>query len=94
MLFHIRILPPFQDNLSGKDVNQGILVISNLDSSVSNNELHQIFGIYGEIKQASGLLPSISEFYHSSNDRPLILFFFPFFFMLLPDSRNTGQATC
>lgn len=40
-----------KDNPSEKDFNQGTLVASNLDSSVSNDELRQIFGVYGEIKE-------------------------------------------
>ncbi|KAM1498691.1 hypothetical protein ACFX1X_021816 [Malus domestica] len=40
-----------KDNSSEKDVNQGTLVVFNLDSSVSNDELRQIFGVYGEIKE-------------------------------------------
>ncbi|KAL9406841.1 hypothetical protein Peur_003813 [Populus x canadensis] len=40
-----------KDNPSEKDFNQGTLVVSNLDSSVSNDELRQIFGVYGEIKE-------------------------------------------
>ncbi|XP_058092930.1 protein MEI2-like 4 isoform X2 [Magnolia sinica] len=40
-----------KDNPSEKDVNQGTLVVFNLDSSVSNDELRQIFGRYGEIKE-------------------------------------------
>ncbi|KAE8023783.1 hypothetical protein FH972_009446 [Carpinus fangiana] len=40
-----------KDNPSEKDVNQGTLVVFNLDSSVSNDELCQIFGAYGEIKE-------------------------------------------
>lgn len=40
-----------KDNPSEKDVNQGTLVVFNLDSSVSNDELCQIFGVYGEIKE-------------------------------------------
>lgn len=40
-----------KDNPSEKDINQGTLVVFNLDSSVSNDELHQIFGAYGEIKE-------------------------------------------
>ncbi len=28
-------------------------MVFNLDSSVSNDELHQIFGAYGEIKEVS-----------------------------------------
>ncbi|KAJ7957173.1 Protein MEI2-like 1 [Quillaja saponaria] len=34
-----------------KDINHGMLVLSNLDSSVSNDELQQIFGFYGEIRE-------------------------------------------
>ncbi|WOL02545.1 hypothetical protein Cni_G11264 [Canna indica] len=40
-----------KDNPSDKDVNQGTLVVFNLDSSVTNDDLHMIFGIYGEIKE-------------------------------------------
>ncbi|KAJ4762217.1 Protein MEI2-like 4 [Rhynchospora pubera] len=40
-----------KDNPSDKDVNQGTLVVFNLDSSISNDDLHQIFGVYGEIKE-------------------------------------------
>ncbi|XP_057950020.1 protein MEI2-like 4 isoform X2 [Malania oleifera] len=40
-----------KDNPSEKDINQGTLVVFNLDSSISNDELHQIFGVYGEIKE-------------------------------------------
>ncbi|KAL6969193.1 hypothetical protein U1Q18_028917 [Sarracenia purpurea var. burkii] len=40
-----------KDNPTEKDINQGTLVVFNLDSSVSNEELHQIFGVYGEIKE-------------------------------------------
>lgn len=42
-----------QDNPSEKDVNQGTLAVFNLDSSVSNDELRQIFGVYGQIKDVS-----------------------------------------
>lgn len=41
----------FQDNPSEKDINQGTLVVFNLESTVSNEELLQIFGVYGEIKE-------------------------------------------
>lgn len=41
----------YQDNPSEKDINQGTLVIFNLDASVSNDELRQIFGAYGEVKE-------------------------------------------
>ncbi|THG19675.1 hypothetical protein TEA_024688 [Camellia sinensis var. sinensis] len=40
-----------KDNASQKDINQGTLVVFNHDSSVSNEELWQIFGAYGEIKE-------------------------------------------
>ncbi|KAJ6802975.1 protein MEI2-like 4 isoform X2 [Iris pallida] len=40
-----------KDNPSEKDINQGTLVVFNLDSSVSNDDLLQKFGIYGEIKE-------------------------------------------
>ncbi|CAK9171910.1 unnamed protein product [Ilex paraguariensis] len=49
-----------KDNPSEKDINHGTLVIFNLDSSVSNDELHKIFGVYGEIKE-------IHEIPHKSN---------------------------
>ncbi|XXG47148.1 hypothetical protein AAC387_Pa02g1836 [Persea americana] len=39
-----------KDNPSEKDINQGTLVVFNLHSSVSNDDLRQIFGVYGEIK--------------------------------------------
>ncbi|KAG6477108.1 hypothetical protein ZIOFF_066360 [Zingiber officinale] len=40
-----------KDNPSDKDVNQGTLVIFNLDPSVSNDDLKHIFGAYGEVKE-------------------------------------------
>jgi len=40
-----------KDNPSDKDVNQGTLVVFNLDPSVSNEDLRQIFGVYGEVKE-------------------------------------------
>lgn len=49
--FNILFASSFQDNPSEKDANQGTLVVFNLDSSVSTEELHQIFGIYGEIRE-------------------------------------------
>ena len=42
-----------QDNPSEKDVNQGTLVVFNLDASVSNDDLRQIFGAYGEVKEVN-----------------------------------------
>ncbi|CAA7408434.1 unnamed protein product [Spirodela intermedia] len=40
-----------KDNPSDKDINQGTLVAFNLDPSVSNDDLHKIFGAYGEVKE-------------------------------------------
>uniref|UniRef100_A0A2K2B821 RRM domain-containing protein n=1 Tax=Populus trichocarpa TaxID=3694 RepID=A0A2K2B821_POPTR len=40
-----------KDNPSEKDFNQGTLAVFNLDSSVSNDDLRRIFGVYGEIKE-------------------------------------------
>ncbi|XP_042456603.1 protein MEI2-like 4 isoform X2 [Zingiber officinale] len=40
-----------KDNPSDKDINQGTLVVFNLDSSVSIDDLHHIFGAYGEIRE-------------------------------------------
>ncbi|KAL8152298.1 hypothetical protein V2J09_010058 [Rumex salicifolius] len=40
-----------KDNPSEKDINQGTLVIFNLDPSVSNEDLRKIFGAYGEVKE-------------------------------------------
>ncbi|KAL5791594.1 hypothetical protein ACOSP7_000188 [Xanthoceras sorbifolium] len=40
-----------KDNPSDKDTNQGTLVVFNLDSSVSSDELREIFGVYGEIRE-------------------------------------------
>lgn len=51
-----------KDNPSEKDVNQGTLVVFNLDSSVSTDDLHRIFGAYGEVKE-------IRETPHRSNQR-------------------------
>ncbi|KAK7410984.1 hypothetical protein VNO78_02277 [Psophocarpus tetragonolobus] len=38
-------------NAPEKDIGHGTLMISDLDSSVSNDELKQIFGFYGEIRE-------------------------------------------
>ncbi|XP_054797052.1 protein MEI2-like 2 isoform X2 [Prosopis cineraria] len=40
-----------KDNPSEKDINQGTLVVFNLDPSVSNDDLRLIFGVYGEVKE-------------------------------------------
>ncbi|KAJ8759396.1 hypothetical protein K2173_006916 [Erythroxylum novogranatense] len=40
-----------EDNPSEKDINQGTLVIFSLDSTISNDRLRKIFGIFGEIME-------------------------------------------
>ncbi|KAM0936007.1 putative RNA recognition motif domain, mei2-like RNA recognition, RNA-binding domain superfamily [Dioscorea sansibarensis] len=40
-----------KENPSEKDINQGTVVAFDLDSSVSDDDLRQIFGVYGEIKE-------------------------------------------
>ncbi|XP_050221966.1 protein MEI2-like 4 isoform X2 [Mercurialis annua] len=40
-----------KDNPSEKDISQGTLVALNLDASISNNELHRIFSVFGDIKE-------------------------------------------
>ncbi|KZV20612.1 hypothetical protein F511_32115 [Dorcoceras hygrometricum] len=56
-----------KENPSEKDINQGTLAIFNQDSSVSNDELCEIFRAYGEIKEIRETLPRSShkfiEFY-------------------------------
>ena len=52
----------FQENPSEKDLNQGTLVIFNLDPSVSNEEVRQIFGAYGEVKEVRMLLQVLITF--------------------------------
>ncbi|KAG6686074.1 hypothetical protein I3842_11G000900 [Carya illinoinensis] len=56
-----------KDNPSERDINQGTLAVFNLDSSVSDDELRQIFGFYGEIKEIFDIPhkchPKFIEFY-------------------------------
>ncbi|RAL55024.1 hypothetical protein DM860_013720 [Cuscuta australis] len=40
-----------KDRTLAKDIINGTLVVFNLESSVSNSEIHRIFGVYGEIKE-------------------------------------------
>eukprot|EP01080_Neovahlkampfia_damariscottae_P006922 gene6922-11085_t len=40
-----------KDNPPERDLNQGTLVVFNLDSTISNEELKIIFGKYGEVKE-------------------------------------------
>ena len=49
----LTVLPnsPIQENPSDKEINQGTLVVFNLDPSVTNDNLLQIFGAYGEVKE-------------------------------------------
>lgn len=41
----------YQGKPSVRDFSQGMLVVSNVDHAISNDELHHIFGIYGDIKE-------------------------------------------
>lgn len=50
----------FKDNPSERDVNHGTLVVFNLDSSVSDDEICKIFGFYGEIKEVICCCPVLS----------------------------------
>lgn len=49
-----------KENPSERDINQGTMAVFNLDSCVSDNELRQIFGFYGEIKEVTLLPPSFA----------------------------------
>lgn len=40
-----------KDNPTDKDLNQGTLVVFNLDPSVGNDDLLKMFGAYGEVKE-------------------------------------------
>jgi hypothetical protein len=79
-----------QDNLSDKDVNQGTLVVFNLDSSISNDDLHQIFGVYGEIKEV------IFEFFLKKEKFFSILlwrnFFFLYFSLVITDKGGATEV--
>jgi hypothetical protein len=50
-----------QENPSDKDMNQGTLVIFNLEPAVSNEELHKIFGAFGEVREVNLFLLSDSS---------------------------------
>ncbi|KAL8218486.1 hypothetical protein R6Q57_021859 [Mikania cordata] len=41
----------FEDNPSEKDINQGTLVVFNLDASISSDDLRHMFAVYGEVKE-------------------------------------------
>jgi hypothetical protein len=71
-----------QDNPSDKDINQGTLVVFNLDPSVSNEDLRQIFGAYGEVKEVIVL----SYF----NVSPIFTLQNPFFLFLTGYDQNTS----
>ncbi|XP_052184057.1 protein MEI2-like 4 isoform X2 [Diospyros lotus] len=40
-----------KDNPSWKDFNHGTIFVFNINSSIATDALHQIFGVYGEIKE-------------------------------------------
>jgi RNA recognition motif-containing protein len=55
-----------KDNPSDKDVNQGTLVVFNLDPSITNEELLETFGAFGEIKEIRyAMLPIASTHTHT-----------------------------
>jgi hypothetical protein len=83
------VLLILQENPSDKDLNQGTLVIFNLDPSVSNEEVRQIFGAYGEVKEVS--MQSIVSL-HSAFDPPF-LFVLTLLWFLSSDKRDTKQET-
>ncbi|KAK9059944.1 hypothetical protein SSX86_020648 [Deinandra increscens subsp. villosa] len=41
----------FEDNPTEKDINQGTLVVFNLDESISSDDLHHMFSACGEVKE-------------------------------------------
>lgn len=41
----------YQEIPSGKDASKGALLINNIDSSISNEELNRMVKSYGEIKE-------------------------------------------
>lgn len=53
-----------KDNSSERDRDNAIVITSNIDSSVSNDDIHRIFGSYGEIKV-------ISRDTHNPNQRSI-----------------------
>lgn len=78
-----------QENPSDKDLNQGTLVIFNLDPSVSNEEVRQIFGAYGEVKEVRMALLIVFSLHSASN---LISVFMPMvFWFVFSDKRDTKQ---
>lgn len=52
-LIYVFVITVVQENPSGKDKNQGTVMVFNPDSSVSKNELHEIFGVYGDIMEVN-----------------------------------------
>ncbi|KAM7272912.1 hypothetical protein ACFE04_027576 [Oxalis oulophora] len=53
-----------KENPSEKDVNEGTLVVFNLDSSVSTDELRQIFSAYGEVMEVSNAISETPHKHH------------------------------
>ena len=70
-MIRVRFSPSgVQENPSDKDVNQGTLVVFNLDASVTNEELRNRFGVYGEIKEVRKLGSSQGRPNHIPNHTP------------------------
>uniref|UniRef100_A0A0D9ZT20 RRM domain-containing protein n=1 Tax=Oryza glumipatula TaxID=40148 RepID=A0A0D9ZT20_9ORYZ len=42
-----------KENVPGKDIDKGMLVVSNIDSSISNDDLLQMLSVYGDVKEIS-----------------------------------------
>uniref|UniRef100_A0A0E0DKR6 RRM domain-containing protein n=1 Tax=Oryza meridionalis TaxID=40149 RepID=A0A0E0DKR6_9ORYZ len=40
-----------KENVPGKDIDKGMLVVSNIDSSISNDDLLQMLSVYGDVKE-------------------------------------------
>lgn len=51
-----------QEDASDEDIDHGMLVVLNVDSSIPNEELHRIFGAYGEIKQVKTSFLNLNSF--------------------------------
>lgn len=68
-------------------------MVFNLDSSVSNEELHQIFGVYGEIKEVRlfTLVSSCTSFNVQQSVYRHVFFFFYSFWFLSADTRISKQ---
>ncbi|KAL5202768.1 hypothetical protein ABZP36_013720 [Zizania latifolia] len=51
-----------KENVVDKDIDKGVLVVSNIDSSISNDDLLQMLGVYGDVKEISSSPVSCKKF--------------------------------